>query len=901
MKYLLIAEKNSLERAICEVANKHKDKLPYELHTTTQRGHLYTLKLPRELEPLKKGRSWDNLPFYPDEHGGYKYKVIKEKKVGNFLTAEDRVRIIKKELSFGKYDAIIHAGDPDREGQLLVDITLNELNNTLPIKRFWTNDLTEKAILNELLNLHDYKDPFMQNLLCSAYSRQKTDYCYGMNISEACSLKMNDNVSAGRVKSFILRVVCQRELAIKNFKPSTCYGVSALYDVGFKGSLFNKPTEKSELDAEDKEESGIVWFDTEKEAKDFISTLSNDAKVVSCEKKKVSKKAPSLYRLATAQIDGEKLGYTDGQVLEIIQSLYDPPLCAMSYPRTSCEFLSSNENFRAFLDSAAQVPSLAPFVATITDEDIERVKKTKAYVNDEALKEAGHSALRPTESKVDFNKLTKPQQDIYEMVCKRFVAIFLPPLVQEKTTIVTQIEDAFFKSTGKVLVSEGYSKLFSTKNKDTVIPLVKVGDVLHVSDFEVPTRTSTCPKHLTSNDIIAICDNPAKYLEDESLKTIDGHKLKVGTDATRSGIIKTLINRDKYLTELKEGKKKVPYIVPTQKGYSIDKNLKDCKICKPDMTGSIEYRLNLIAKGELTAKEYEMQMKEDVRVMVEDIKNTNMESITNSMELCSCPVCSGTIISGRKAFFCSNFKDELGGCKVGMAKLISGATITDKDFLSLVEGNSIVKTMKKDTNTWKQEIRFADGFKGLEFVRKQIEQSSLVCPKCHEPLMESEGLLFCSNKDTCDFKLYKQICKVKLDEECINALLKGEQTKVVDGFISKSNKKFSASLKYDKDFNKIEFVFPGQEEREIKALDIECPLCGKGIINNGYAYTCSCGFKCSLTICGRPISVAEITQICGNSSTKEVCYGFTSKKGRQFAARLVLDRENKGVAFDYNN
>ena len=251
MRALLIAEKPDLMRKIEACYRAHPSEIPYSITFTAQRGHLVTLKKPDELDEELKEWSWDTLPIVPEKHGGWQYQVIKEKKTGNYMTPRERYDEIKKELLTGKYDFVINAGDPDQEGELLVRIVLEHMKNKLPVKRFWTNDLTESHILHALQNLRDDDhDPMLKNLLAAAYGRQHSDYRFGMNLSRAATLKMGARVACGRVKTPILAIVCRREEEIENFKPKTTYGVQAMYTEGFAGSLINNAARGGEEDEE---------------------------------------------------------------------------------------------------------------------------------------------------------------------------------------------------------------------------------------------------------------------------------------------------------------------------------------------------------------------------------------------------------------------------------------------------------------------------------------------------------------------------------------------------------------------------------------------------------------------------------------------------------------------------
>lgn len=619
---LVIAEKPSLMGEIQKVYNAHRDQIPYTADFVSQRGHLIALKLPREADPSQHGRSWDNLPYVPEEHGGWQYKVIQEKKTGNFLTSEERYKEIKSKLDSGRYDFVIHAGDPDQEGELLVWEVLKYADSRLPVKRFWTNDLTENHVLDALQHLRDdQNDPMLTNLLSAAYGRQHSDYRFGMNISEAASLKMQGNISCGRVMTPILAIVCKREDEIENFKPKTVYGIKAVYAEGFEGTLFSKQSVSQDENADEDQRQGTIWFDTKKEAEDLIRSLPKRASVVSYEGKRTETYAPKLYKLSTIQTDaGHAYGYSADKVLSICQSLYEKKL--QSYPRTDCEYLSSQEDFFGILKSANAAAELNPFIRTITRSAIERVKHDKRWINDKKLEESGHSALRPTTTVPDMPSLTTEERNIYLMVARRFVAMFLPPLVQDKATLVTDAGGNTFRSNGKTLVDPGYTKIFGTKFTDMQIPKKQKGDILDVKQFQPTEKTSTCPKRYTSADLIAACENPLKYLQDERLKKL-GKNLKIGTPATRAGIIRKLINI-KYMQETKKGK--LTYIVPTPNGRAIIKNLGNLMICRVDMTGEWEEELEKVRQGKETLQQLDDGMKKAVADMVEEIRTTDVKA-----------------------------------------------------------------------------------------------------------------------------------------------------------------------------------------------------------------------------------------------------------------------------------
>lgn len=801
MKALLIAEKPSLMRTIEGVYSKHKAEIGYDIKFMAQSGHLLTLMSPDELSDDMKKWSWDNIPFHPENYDGFKYKVIEREKTGRFNTPQETFEELKREIASGSYDFVINAGDPDQEGELLIRIVLAELKNPLPIKRFWSNDLTEDKVLDAMVNLRDDDaDPMLIHLLDAAYGRQHSDYRFGMNISRAATLKMKTRVACGRVKTPIMSLVCKRELEIENFTPSTCYGVKAVYDEGYEGQLFDDaaPVEEDDEDSkEDANEKGVVWFDDKKEAEELIRSLSSPATVTKFESKKVESYAPKLYKLATLQIAAGKAGLTGDETLAILQGLYERGF--LSYPRTDCEYISSNENFKAMLSSAFSIPEYAQYASLVTDKAIGKVRHTKKWVDDKKLAEAGHSALTPTTKRPNLSSFSEKELLIYKLVCRSFIAIFLPPLVQQKTLLVTDIGGNSFRSTGKTLVSKGYAEIMGTNFSDVQIPEHKEGDSIVVNDFILSEKTSTCPKRYTDATLIAACEKPHKYLDDKSLKEL-GERLKIGTPATRSSIIKELIERDEYLDRKKV--KRTSYIVPTSKGRFIYDNMKDCAICRVDMTGMWEEKLELVRTGGKSLAELEKEMMDDVDNMVSDIKNSDITPKAKSVEIgATCPKCGGELMESTKSFFCRNYRE---GCKVGCFKSICDSTIDKEEFLELLSGKEIEKELKKGNSEWTQKLKYNAKTDKVEFVKEKGEKSSYVCPKCAKPLVETSRTLACK----CGFTLWKSACSVNLSEEQINSILTKGTTDYIPNFVSpRTGRTFSAYLVLKADKSGTEFKF----------------------------------------------------------------------------------------------
>ena len=881
MRYLLIAEKPSLMKTIQDVYFKNKSKIPYDIDFTAQAGHLVTLLLPAEIDDNQKTWKWENLPFNPEDFGGWKYKVIPGK--------EKLFNDIKTKINSGIYDGIIHAGDPDQEGQLLCNLVLQESKNKLPVKRFWTNDLTDGAVLDALIHLRDNDtDDFLVNLGDAALARQHSDYRIGMNISEAASLKTNFRCAVGRVKSVVTKVVVDRERAIRNFKPTTTYELKANYRTAnkeeFSGILFD--------------DDGNISFKTKEEAEDFSKNLEDKATIESFEKKLEKKYAPPLFKLATLQIEAGKYGYNADTVLSIAQSLYEKKY--LSYPRTSCEFLSSKLDYSKLLKSVSVFPELKKYADKVTPADIDAIKKDKKYVDDKKLQESGHYALSPTTKIPDLSVLNKDETFILNLVFKQFMAIFLPPLLQEKTTIIINNKGHLFKSTGKILKDKGFTELLTVSSTDNDLPNLKKGEIVNNYSFESVEKTTTCPKRFSDGDLIQIMENPIKYLEDEKLKTALKASHGIGTPATRAGIINQLISKDKYI-ERKKGKGKTELIFATPSGEALIDAVGDMDFCKVDMTGIWENKLEEIRLGKTTFEQFEVEMIEYVENLVKEIQNNSTIKTINknavnskSKVIGTCPFCNKDFMESEKYYICSGYKkDDENSCKFVFGKEIAGKKISEKEALKLLSGEATSKMKFKNPSkgtTFETSLIVDKEKKSVVFnIPKASNKIIGICPKCGKNVLDKGNFVACEGyKDSCDFAVSKKIKDVDLDESDIENIVNLKETKV---FNFPSGK---AKLCYDVTTHKLKFISAAD------SLGV-CPKCGKNVLDRGKFASCegykdSCDFSISYSIKGATLSKKDIKDILNGKETtdyKKMSFGEVKIKYNKTDHKLDFIFKNK--------
>lgn len=773
-KALLIAEKPSLMRDIKKAYEQNRDTINYDITFVAQAGHLVELLDPIEINPQYK--SWDVslLPIDPAKEGGWQYKVTR--------SCRDLYKNIETEIKSGKYDVIIHAGDPDQEGELLVRLVLQKIGNTLPVLRLWTNANTSDEYARGLRNLEPDSNPQYENFYHAALLRQHTDWLFGMNGSRGLADRIatgpDNKIAVGRVMTWVLAAIVNREDEINNFVPKTSYGVKVTYANDLSGDLI-------ELTDKEKLEGKVVYFDSKSEADDVLNNLAGQGTVVKyqCEREKTF--APKLYEMGSLQQDAGLLGFTAKETLDTAQSLYEKKY--LTYPRTDCETLPSDTNLRGIISSAASVDGFAD-AANYALQEITRIRGNKKFINDADVSKHGHTALTPTTVSPDFSTLSEKEKIIYTMVAKRFLAIFQPPLIQDKIVVITKNKDYYFKSTGKTIIDPGYTVFLETNVQNINIPPVKEGDMLVVSNKELIESTTVCPKRFKDGTLIQAMKNPAKYLEDKTIKD-DVQNFKIGTNATRDSIIEKLI-KDKYITRDKKG-----YLIPQDFGIFMIHTINGASICKTDTSGRWEQILSKVRFGEMSYEEADKYMNDQMLNLLSEFKNINRVSYGNASRvgtLMVCPGCGKNIIAGPKNYFCEGYKD---GCKYSLPKKFLEAEINEDDAKTLFEGGIIEKTLTKQDKSakWKQKLGFDSEAGKFKFIEAEDELTSFHCPCCQESLYRRNTKLNCKG---CGFFMWTTPFYKQLSDKEIKQLLEQRMTEQpVTGLKKRDGGTFSTRLK----------------------------------------------------------------------------------------------------------
>lgn len=837
-KALLIAEKNSVARTISAYIKRYGFK--DDVTCAALSGHLVHM-----VEPNKYCEEWDgkwNLEVLPMIPNDFKYDVINDDRIKKIYS--DLKRAIKE----NHYDYLINACDPEREGQAIFYYVYNKMGCKLPVKRYWENGQTDASVKHALENLRDGLDekghPNLKLLTQAAYLRGQFDWLVGMNFTRAASLAMNGVAKVGRVKTVVLKICVDLEKKINDFVPKTSFGIKTEIPGHFESINVDKIEEDTKVKYIE------ANYEDKNDALRICEALPKDMKLITKNSIRMKDNPDKLFSLGTLQVAASKeYGYSVEKTLAIAQSLYEKKI--LSYPRTSNPYISSDEAafFDEMLSAVTAVPGLESAKDYIGDKKSQsKVKVNKAYVNDKETKEAGHYALIPTGEKFNYNSLSNEEQSILKLVQYRFVAIFMPSGIDEKTTYIFESGSNYFRTTIYNTIELGYRTLYNDISRKTEKPKIKEGDVIKVSDYELYEMTSTPPRRLTDGRLVDIMINPQKYLLDNNYKQIIKETKGLGTDATRANIINELA-KDNYI-EIK-GKGNLIYASPI--GIKIIENLGDMEITSVDLTAKWETKLFAVSVGKLTVDDFKREMLDYIKRNIDVFKKRKFNNIGNKtstkVSLGKCPGCGGDIFEAVNSYYCENFSKEGQGCKVILSKKIKGSNITKsnlKKILAGKESSEIPLKIEKDGKaiTINKKLYFNSDTGKIEFVRPQYKTLT-TCNYCGGTVVASDKVAKCSN---CELSFARHIKGANLDDEDLINLYNGKPTKELS-FKSKKNgdtQSFKAALTYCNEKKQLSFLYP-----EIKKVGL-CPICGE-VFNGPIGGKYGAYFKCSNKTCGLTI------------------------------------------------
>ena len=837
-KTIIIAEKPSVAqdivRALTPVAGKfekHADHFESEGYVVTSAvGHLVEIKAPEEFE-VKRGKwSFAHLPVVPPHFD-----------VAPIDKAKTRLNAVVKLVKRKDVGAIINACDAGREGELIFRLILQyaygDKPHGKPITRLWLQSMTPQAIRDGFDKLRT--DQQMLGLADAARSRSEADWLVGINGTRAMTaFNSRDGgfflTTVGRVQTPTLSIVVEREEKIRKHVARPYWEVKATFDAvagQYEGKWFDPKFKKNPEDAETRADR--LWNAPDAEA--IAAAVRGQPATVVDEAKPSTQASPLLYDLTTLQREANsRFGFSAKTTLSLAQALYEKHK-VLTYPRTDSRALP--EDYLATVKETFGMLAKEDLPGPLRELSAHAKKGLKeGYVKPikrvfDNAKVSDHFAIIPTLQAP--KSLTDIELKLYDMVVKRFLAVFYPSAEFMVTTRISSVGERKFQTNGKVLVNAGWLAVYGKEAQDEDANLVAVvpGEQVRTESVDVNALKTKPPARYTEATLLSAMEGAGKMIDDDELREAMAEK-GLGTPATRAQTIEGLI-AEKYM--LREGRE----LVPTAKAFQLMTLLRGLAIedlTRPDLTGNWEYQLAEMEHGRLKRETFMAEIAKMAERIVKKAKEYDRDTIPGDYATLStpCPNCGGVVKENYRRFTCTGASGAEEGCGFSMTKIPAGrafetaeadAFIRDKKIGPLEGFRSkagwpftaeLRLVLDDEISNWKLEFDFGDDAKQGEGDGTPVDfsgQTSLgACPKCKGHVFEHGSNYVCEHSVgahvTCDFKSGKIILQQPVPREEVSKLLDTGKTSLLENFVSnKTRRKFKAYLAYDAKEGKVSFEF----------------------------------------------------------------------------------------------
>lgn len=785
MKTLIITEKPSVARDIANALGTFKrgeDFFENENYIISwSLGHIVELYEPEDYDKKYKFWTLQTLPIIPSE---FKFKPIKK--------TEKRLKILKSLIDRKDVDIIVNACDAGREGELIFrEILLLSKPKNKKIKRLWLSAMTKDEITREFKALRNASE--FDKLGESAFSRTEGDWLVGINATRAFTRRWGTLLSIGRVQTPTLNIVCSREAEIRSFKPETYFELEGIFkkdDFTYKGTYISK--------------DGNTRFKDADLIKQLQEKLKNKEGIVrNLQIKENRNLPPLLYDLTELQRDANKLfGYSAQHTLDIAQSLYETRKL-ITYPRTDSRFLPSSLKgaVKGIIEKLRET-EYSSFSERILEKGI---KFNSRIINDAGVTD--HYAIIPTGVTKTLAFLKKDEANIFDLILKRFLSVFLEPAIILKINFDTEIKKEIFKTSLSQTKYSGWMEIYGEKSSGDFAYLKEKDSVKNIS-LDVLEKQTQPPQRFTEAALLLAMENAGKLIEDEELKEAMKEK-GLGTPATRASIIERLIEVG-YLERIKKA------LIPTEKGMRLIElasmmNVEE--ILSPALTGEWEKKLIDIERGLAKSNEFMNGIIDLTKSIVEKVKSySGSFSVLKGSEepLGKCPKCGGSVFEEARSFTCENVKDKR--CDFVLWKKLKNRSIDRDTAVKLLNGEvvEIKKFLSSNKRYFNAKIKLEDGKITFVFNNTPDEKISDEpignCPYCGGKVYEGKETYFCEGGENCKFRMKKVMGNRLITRNELKELLDKKKTSLLAGFKSKSGKNFSAYLYIDeKGIVKFEF------------------------------------------------------------------------------------------------
>jgi DNA topoisomerase III len=813
-KSLIIAEKPSVAADIARALGgftRHADYFESDRYVLSSAiGHLLELGMPEE-EEVKRGKwTFAQLPAIPSH---FALKPIEK--------AEARLRMLLKLLKRKDVTALVNACDAGREGELIFRNIAQYAKTAKPIQRLWLQSMTQGSIRDAFGHLR--ADEAMRPLADAAVCRSESDWLVGINGTRAMTAFNSKSggfqlTTVGRVQTPTLAILVEREQKIRAFRARGYWEVHGTFLAAggeYDGRWFDEGFRKSEDDPDARAER--LW--DEAAASTIAAKCEGQPGTVTEETKPSTQMSPLLYDLTSLQREANgRFGLSARTTLSLAQALYEKHK-VLTYPRTDARALPEDyvDTVKETLESLRESNAYSVLAGQVLKA--KWVKPNKRIFDNSKISD--HFAIIPTLQRP--KSLNELEAKLYDLVVKRFLAVFYPPAEYLLTTRITRVAGEPFKTEGKVLVSPGWLTVYGKEaqaDSDPTLAAVKANEKVATQEIRVVANQTKPPARFTEATLLSAMEGAGKLIDDDELREAMREK-GLGTPATRAQIIEGLI-LEKYV--LREGRE----LQPTAKAFSLMTLLHGLgipELFSPELTAEWEFKLSQMEHGKLKREQFMREIVKMTRHLVGQAKNYESDTIPGDFATLSarCPKCGGEIHENYKKMQCQS-------CDFGFWKIVAGrqfdaaeadTLLTQREvgplegFRSKLGRPFAAKLKLNDAN--EVQFDFGDGSgDGSDAVAPDFtgQESLGACPKCGHQVFELPAAYVCEKavgpEKTCDFRSGRVILQRPVERAQMQKLLATGKTDLLQFVSSRTRRPFSAFLVRQED-GKIGFEFQAKD------------------------------------------------------------------------------------------
>ena len=793
-KKLIIAEKPSVAADITRALGGFTRKGDYfesdDYVVSSAVGHLLELAVPEEFD-VKRGKwSFAHLPLIPPRF-----------ELAPIERGAERLNLLLRLLKRKDIDGLINACDAGREGELIFRYIVQHARAKKPIQRLWLQSMTPASIRDGFAALRTDRD--LLPLADAAKSRSEADWLVGINGTRAMTAFNSKEggfylTTVGRVQTPTLTILVEREEKIREFKARDYWEVHAHFGAKageYPGRWFD-PEFKKDDDAERKPER--LW--QERAAQAVVAACSGKPGQVSEETKPTTQASPLLFDLTSLQREANgRFGFSARGTLSLAQALYERHK-VLTYPRTDSRALPEDyiATVKKTMDMLGADREYAPFAKAVLKQGW--VKPNRRIFDNSKISD--HFAIIPTLQAP--KHLNDAERKLYDLVVRRFLAVFHPSAEFLQTTRITVVEAHRFRTEGKVLQNPGWLAVYGRSAQDESANLPPIAPNEEVATLEVaaaPLQTKP-PARFSEATLLSAMEGAGKLVEDDELREAMAAK-GLGTPATRAAIIEGLI-REEYVH--RNGRE----LVPTPKAFSLLFALRHfgaTEITSPELTGDWEFKLKQMEHGKLKREEFMEHIEQVTRDLVERIKHGDIPDTAFATVPAPCPKCGGTVQENYRKFQCQK-------CDFSIWKVTSGREWSPEEVAELITKRTIgplsgfrsrmgkpFSAVLKLNDELRPEFDFGQGSasgEGEPAPDFSAQESLGACPKCGARIFE-HGVAYVCEKSvgaerSCDFRTGRIILQQPVEREQMHKLLATGRTDLLARFISKKGRPFKAFL-----------------------------------------------------------------------------------------------------------